>query len=598
MNTFYERADRLFPLSGKELQEKLEAFCPESGEAEKASWRKSLPKLLEVVQRAGLGNLYFTAEYELPTAERIDAILLGEGKGGQPVALIVELKQWSREGVEYTDSQEFPGIIVNAGKKYITRHPVVQTRDYVNALKRNHSNVVSGKLSVEACQYLHEFDASKKDFFRQGMYEGIDTGRMFFRGEKEKFADYLRNIFSSDTDGKAARELLLTGEYGMTEMDMEIIRQITESPDNIPLWQDQGRIMSDIRVLLKKQAEGSLKNRHLITISGAAGTGKTILGFRILAEYWEFHQNKGMNCSCVYTLPRSRTIKQVLDGLRGGIGISPVFLNNISNRSLELMVVDEAHRITELDDTGRILNRAGIVIILQDDFQRVLGNEIGTKRRYRQFASENHFVFAQYDLIYQKRSGFGSYVERVDRLLYQKLCSEKAEPGLEVRVCESLQELEGRMMDCHERTCSVKYYAPYCWEWKSLGNPAANDIEIMDGGHLFRKQWNPMYDQYGWYLDSIKQVGCIYTAQGLGFDYIGLIWWDDLVWRTDHWEIHMDRVTRYDSLLKKSMKNSSVDYGYLILNIYRVLLTRAKKGIYIWFRDAETREHFENFLVQ
>lgn len=31
-----------------------------------------------------------------------------------------------------------------------------------------------------------------------------------------------------------------------------------------------------------------------------------------------------------------------------------------------------------------------------------------------------------------------------------------------------------------------------------------------------------MYNQYDWYLDSIDKVGCIYTAQGLGFDYVGL----------------------------------------------------------------------------
>lgn len=32
-------------------------------------------------------------------------------------------------------------------------------------------------------------------------------------------------------------------------------------------------------------------------------------------------------------------------------------------------------------------------------------------------------------------------------------------------------------------------------------------------------------------------------------------------------------------------------------NIYRVLLTRAKKGVYVWFKDYDTRKHFEEVIL-
>ncbi len=89
---------------------------------------------------------------------------------------------------------------------------------------------------------------------------------------------------------------------------------------------------------------------------------------------------------------------------------------------------------------------------------------------------------------------------------------------------------------------------------------------------------------------------CIYGA-GLGYDYVGFIWWKDLVWRTDHWKTDIKLVTKYDSLLKNSM-NGSRNYDYLLFNIYRVLLTRAKKGLYIWFKDQETKEHFLSIVGQ
>ena len=150
------------------------------------------------------------------------------------------------------------------------------------------------------------------------------------------------------------------------------------------------------------------------------------------------------------------------------------------------------------------------------------------------------------------------------------------------------------------------------------------DITIPDNGYVFEKQWNPLNHQYEWYINSIERVGCIYTAQGLGFDYVGLLWMDDLVWRTDHWEYNINKITDNDTnMLKKSIINLENEkrifenkYGKLpdstnrkidiyiedaekvLLNIYRVLLTRAKKGIFIWFKDEETKEHFIEMIYR
>mgnify|MGYP002531256939 FL=1 len=163
-------------------------------------------------------------------------------------------------------------------------------------------------------------------------------------------------------------------------------------------------------------------------------------------------------------------------------------------------------------------------------------------------------------------------------------------------MCDNIQDMELWMNNCHNTTTSIKYYASYCWEWKSKKKPTEIDIKIPKINPVFQKQWNPMYNQYDWYLDSIDKVGCIYTAQGLGFDYVGFIWWDDLVWRTDHWEGHIDKVTRYDEQLRDSITNNT-NAQELLLNIYRVMLTRAKKGLCIWFEDAETKKHFKEVCL-
>ena len=52
-----------------------------------------------------------------------------------------------------------------------------------------------------------------------------------------------------------------------------------------------------------------------------------------------------------------------------------MFLDSIRGQ-YDLLVIDEAHRITKFNNS---ISSAQIVIALQDDRQRVRGNEIGTK---------------------------------------------------------------------------------------------------------------------------------------------------------------------------------------------------------------------------
>lgn len=276
---YNEMVSNLYGLSGEEIVQRMEQIYDDNSDSEKNSWRVSLPKLIEVVQRAGLGNLYLATEYELPAGGRIDATLIGDDDNGNHHALVIELKQWSRCGVEYYSNNGFPAIKVNATNPYLSRHPVNQTKEYTDALISNHSNVVNGQLSISGCQYLHEFEISEKDFFVQDGYSDVDISNMFVMGEEGAFADYLKSMFSSAADNEEAKTLFVEGEYVTTEMDMEIINRITESPDNIPLWHDQSKILDYIMPLLEQQAQGSLTTKHMILIAGAAGTGKTIVGF-------------------------------------------------------------------------------------------------------------------------------------------------------------------------------------------------------------------------------------------------------------------------------------------------------------------------------
>ena len=139
----------------------------------------------------------------------------------------------------------------------------------------------------------------------------------------------------------------------------------------------------------------------------------------------------------------------------------------------------------------------------------------------------------------------------------------------------------------------------------SLASAGHGQIPI-SSGHLvddvkldgFSMPWNAMPDagelaagipkSNFWASDpnGINQVGCVYTAQGFEFDYVGVIFGRDVTydagWRGN-------RKISHDSVVKKAPEEEFVN---LVKQTYRVLLTRGMKGCYVYFEDAATREFF------
>jgi DUF2075 family protein len=86
----------------------------------------------------------------------------------------------------------------------------------------------------------------------------------------------------------------------------------------------------------------------------------------------------------------------------------------------------------------------------------------------------------------------------------------------------------------------------------------------------------------------------VYTAQGFEYDWNGVILGPDLVWRTDHWEI--PRAANKDPDLRNTTKVTDEEFGLLVRNIYKVLLTRGMVGTVIFSGDDETRAFLRTLI--
>jgi len=151
----------------------------------------------------------------------------------------------------------------------------------------------------------------------------------------------------------------------------------------------------------------------------------------------------------------------------------------------------------------------------------------------------------------------------------------------------------------------ARIVAGYCWPWNSKKNSELFDVVIPE--HDFKMKWNLTTDGSLWIIspESVNEVGCIHTCQGLEVDYIGVIVGDDIqvidgkVLTQPLARAKSDKsIFGYKKLLEKQPVEGKDSLRAIIKNTYRTLMTRGMKGCYVYFTNKETEEYFRNNLGQ
>jgi DUF2075 family protein len=149
---------------------------------------------------------------------------------------------------------------------------------------------------------------------------------------------------------------------------------------------------------------------------------------------------------------------------------------------------------------------------------------------------------------------------------------------------------------------SARLVAGFCWPWSDpnrdgtlVKDVVIGDFEMTWEGKETRRLAPEVPPASLWPYDprAVNQIGSIYTIQGFEFDYVGVIVGKDLMYNfgTNRWEGHPENSA--DAVVKKA-NEKFVD---LVKNAYRVLLSRALKGCYVYFVDKET-EKFVKTRIQ
>jgi DUF2075 family protein len=278
---------------------------------------------------------------------------------------------------------------------------------------------------------------------------------------------------------------------------------------------------------------------------------------------------------------------------------------------MDVLVVDEAHRLNEKsglygnqgeNQIKEIIQTAACSVFFVDDHQQVTLKDIGSTQSIRHWARLAGATVHDFELPSQFRcNGSDGYVAMIDDLLQIRPTAQSDLEGLDYdfRVVDSPNELRDLIRERNLQDNKSRLVAGYCWDWKSKTDPLAMDIVLPEFG--FGMKWNLSEDGPAWIIrpDSIDQIGCIHTCQGLEASYIGVIIGPDLVVRNGKVlgdpskRSGKDRSIRgYKQVLRDQPIEGALRLTQIIQNTYRTLLTRGIKGCYVYCTDPETQAHF------
>lgn len=589
-----------------------EATGKKVGASEIKSWQGSLTYMAKVLRDDGLPNdAGLAIELHIPqSSKRIDFLLTGRDENQAKNAVLIELKQWSKASATTKDA-----IVKTAlgGGLVETIHPSYQVWSYAALLEGFNEAVYDKSIEVRPCAYLHNYVSD--GIINSAHYEAYTSkAPLFLKGPEElaKLRSFLKKHIIHG-DNKEVLYELSNGKIRPSKALAEALSGLMKGKPEFVLIDDQKAIFESA---LAAAREASIETPKVLIIEGGPGTGKTVLAINLLVKLTALHLlskyvSKNAAPRKVYESKLVGTVKRShFSNFFSGSG---AFIDTEPN-TYGALIVDEAHRLNEKsglygnlgeNQIKELIESAKCSIFFIDEDQRVTLNDIGSKQAIRAFAKAKGATVEEYTLSSQFRcSGSDGYLAWLDDVLG---IHATANPLLdtseyEFKVFDSPQAMHTAIEQKNHGN-KARVVAGYCWPWLSKKDSKAADIVIGDN---YARQWNLDQDGSLWIIaeNSIEQVGCIHTCQGLEVDYIGVIIGPDLVVRdgqvvtSPHERDKHDKSIRgWKKLMKEQPALAQQETALIIKNTYRTLMTRGMKGCYLYCTDQETAQYFESRLA-
>jgi len=576
-----------------------------------AAWRNSMLYMSQVLADDEIpGNSGVAIEYTLPqTTKRIDFILTGKGQNKQAAAIIIELKQW--ENVKPTSMDGIVKTFVG-GKEREVNHPSYQAWTYAALLNDFNETVQEDNIGLRPCAYLH--NCVSDDVVNDPFYEyHTNKAPAFLRKDAQKLADFIKHYVKYG-DSCEVMYRIDKGRIRPSKSLADKLASLLKGNQEFLMIDDQ-KIVYETALSLAKKA--TAKDKHVLIVEGGPGTGKSVVAMNLLValtkdQMLAQYVTKNAAPRTVYaSLLTGSFRKSHIDNLFKGSG---VYTETKANE-FDVLIVDEAHRLNEKsgmfqnlgeNQIKEIISAAKLSVFFIDEDQRVTFKDIGEASIINEWANRLGAVVHQLELKSQFRcNGSDGYLAWVDNSLEIRETANETLEGInyDFRVFDSPNKLRDAIIEKNLIRNKARLVAGYCWNWASKNDAALKDITIEE--HDFAMKWNLAGDGNLWILkpDSVNEVGCIHTCQGLETDYIGVIIGPDFIIRDGMAVTDATKRARtdasikgYKSLLRENPNSAKQKADAIIKNTYRTLMTRGMKGCYIYCTDKETNDWFKRAM--
>ena len=576
-------------------------------ESEVRSWRNSLRAMSGVITEGNLENTGVLLEYQLPlSSKRLDCMLTGHSKSGTPQAVIVELKQW--ESCEAADGDHVL-TWVGGGEREVL-HPAAQVGQYKMYLRDMHTAFYKkpDPIGLAACSYLHNYPYNPQDVLFDPKYSHlIETAPVFTKSDFDPLTAFLSERIQFG-DGMQVLDQLEGGKLRPSKKLMDHVASMIEGQPEYVLLDEQLIVFDKVLACAKSGVSSDTK--HILIIHGGPGTGKSVIAINLMGRL--LRDGRSVNYA-TGSKAFTETLRKVIG--RRGSGQFKYFnsYQDAVSNDLDVLVCDEAHRIrkaswsmytpkadrTDRPQVDELISTAKLGVFFIDDAQVVRPGEVGSSGLIRDAAVKAGATVHEYKLEAQFRcSGSSAFVNWIDNTLDVQRTANVLWEGDELfdfQILESPEAVETLIREKANKGNTARMVAGFCWPWskKPLADGSlATDIII--GG--YERSWNARPDATRlakgipkaplWAREpgGIDQVGCVYTAQGFEFDYVGVIIGEDLTYDQDQQKWVGNKKQSHDTVVKRS-GDQFID---LVKNTYRVLMTRGLKGCYVTFLDKQT----------
>ncbi len=594
-------------IAGKLESAFQDAYRYRPGPAEVGSWRNSLRAMSQVLQAGSLERTNVILEYQLPMSScRLDCMVLGQDDDGRDGAHIVELKQWER-----AEPSDVPDCVVTwvAGAQREVLHPSAQVFQYRTYLEDMHSAFRgTNPVALGACSYLHNAARSDGAELLDPRYrDAVDRAPLFFGAEVGELAEQLRRRVGRGDPGHVL-DRVANGTHRPSKALMKHVATMIEGNRAYTLLDEQLVVFNSILAMVRQGYHGG---RQVVLVRGGPGTGKSVIAANLLAalgrtDYSTFHAtgSKAFTENLKRTVgPRARSVFKYFNSFESA-----------PPGSIDVLICDEAHRIRESSGdrfhkrssrpAGRqvdeLLDAARVPVFFLDDIQVVRPGEVGSSQLIRDAAAARGLPVKEFELDVQFRcKGSEAFIGWVDNTLGihrtpHVMWNDANE--FDFRIVPSVEELDRMVRERDAAGEPSRLVAGFCWPWaKELkAGRLVEDVQVGD----WRRPWNarsettrlpkgiPKSNFWATDPNGLGQVGCVYTAQGFEFDYVGVIVGRDLRYDPVRGEWIGDRTASKDTKVNRAKGDD--EFLRLVKNTYRVLLTRGLKGCWVTFLDPAT----------